>query len=552
MKIIIIGSVAAGTSVAAKARRNTETAEITLYDKDIDISYAVCGIPYAVSEEVADFSELTPRNAAWFKKRYNVDIHTAHEVIGINHQEKQVTVKNLVTGETFIDCYDKLVFATGSTYRTPPLFLEKDYENVFRIKNVQSGQQLKRYIQEKQPKHAVVVGAGFIGLEMAEQLKHLGLEVAVFQRGTHAMGNLDWDMAIRIEDEMDKQGLQFYPSEEIVALEGTGQVTSVTTSKGQILATDLVIVATGVKPNTTLAESIGVTLGQTGAIAVNQQFETNLTDVFAVGDVAESFSLITGKPLYRPLASTANKMGRIAGDGMTGGQLKHQGILGTGILRFFDLTIAQTGLTEKEALANGYDPVVLFNIKPDKPDYMQGKELVIKAVADKNSRRLLGVQIIGPQGVDKRVDVFATALTFKAKVDDLFHLDLAYAPPFSTTKDPVMYTGMALTNALATEPLITPERLLDLQETDADIQIIDTRAKASYEKKHVPNAINIPLAQLREQAASLDKKKQTIVYCNKGVTGNAAQNVLKNLGFEEVYNLAGGNKNYQEIAKHKK
>ncbi|MFZ2646848.1 MAG: FAD-dependent oxidoreductase [Lactococcus chungangensis] len=552
MKILIIGSVAAGTSVAAKARRNSEENEIVIYDKDTDISYAVCGIPYAIGGEIPDFEELTPRDAKWFKKRYNVDIFTSHEVIAINHEKKEISGKHLITGDLFTDNYDLLVFATGSTPKAPDAFEESNFSNVFQVKNINSGKKIKSFIENKKPTTAVVVGAGFIGLEVAEQLKERGIKVIILQRGKHPMSHLDWDMSIRIEDEMVKQGIDFRPEETIQSLVGDTQLDEVITNKGTKLSADMYILATGVRPNVALAQSIGVKLGKAGAIATDNTLQTNIPDVYAVGDVAESFHVITGKPIYRPLASTANKMGRIAGDAMTGGQLRFQGVLGTGILRFFDLTIAQTGLTEKEALAEGYEVAVLSNIKPDKPDYMHGKEMVIKAVADKLTHRILGVQIIGPQGVDKRIDVFASTITLGVTAEDLFHMDLAYAPPFSTTKDPVAYTGMALTNALTTAPLITPHDLMELQKNNENITIIDTRDPKSYEKNHVLNAINIPLAELREKASTLDKSKKTIVYCNKGVTGNASQNVLRSKGFKEVYNLSGGNKNYQEIFKHSK
>ena len=549
MKILIIGSVAAGTSVAAKARRNSEENEIVIYDKDTDISYAVCGIPYAIGGEIPDFEELTPRDAKWFKKRYNVDIFTSHEVIAINHEKKEISGKHLITGDLFTDNYDLLVFATGSTPKAPDAFEESNFSNVFQVKNINSGKKIKSFIENKKPTTAVVVGAGFIGLEVAEQLKERGIKVIILQRGKHPMSHLDWDMSIRIEDEMVKQGIDFRPEETIQSLVGDTQLDEVITNKGTKLSADMYILATGVRPNVALAQSIGVKLGKAGAIATDNTLQTNIPDVYAVGDVAESFHVITGKPIYRPLASTANKMGRIAGDAMTGGQLRFQGVLGTGILRFFDLTIAQTGLTEKEALAEGYEVAVLSNIKPDKPDYMHGKEMVIKAVADKLTHRILGVQIIGPQGVDKRIDVFASTITLGVTAEDLFHMDLAYAPPFSTTKDPVAYTGMALTNALTTAPLITPHDLMELQKNNENITIIDTRAPKSYEKNHVANAINIPLSELREKASTLDKNKKTIVYCNKGVTGNASQNVLRNKGFKEVYNLSGGNNNYQELVK---
>lgn len=551
MKIIIIGSVAAGTSVAAKARRNTEDAEIVLYDKDIDVSYAVCGIPYAVGGEVENFDELTPRDAEWFKKRYNVDIHTSHEITQVDYDKKLVQGINLITKKTFKNNFDVLVFATGSVYNTPEIFFKRHFENVFQVKNISSGKNIKKFVDANKPKKAVVIGAGYIGLEMAEQLKRLGLEVSLLQRSKYPMSPLDGDMSSRIIKEMRRKNIAFFPEETVRKVRGDSRLESIETAKGTIFSADIFVLATGVKPNTALAKSMGIKLGITGAIEVNDKLETNLPNVYAVGDVAESFDRITRRAIYRPLASTANKMGRIAGDVITGGDLRYKGILGTGILRFFDRTIAQTGLTEKEALANDLNITTLYNIKPNKPEYMNGKEMVIKAIANKENGKILGAQIIGHDGVDKRIDVLATAISFGATAEDLFHLDLAYAPPFSTTKDPIHYTGMALNNDINNNtPLITPIELLRRIDNGEKLQIIDTRSKKQFETSRVKRAIHIPLAELRDRYEELDKECVTVTYCNKGVTGNAAQNILLNKGFRQVYNLSGGNKNYQEILKN--
>ncbi|MFB8727085.1 FAD-dependent oxidoreductase [Enterococcus casseliflavus] len=548
---MIIGSVAAGTSVAAKARRNTEDAEIVLYDKDMDVSYAVCGIPYAVGGEVENFDELTPRNAEWFKKRYDVDIHTSHEIIQVDYDKKLVHGINLITKKSFTNNFDVLVFATGSVYNTPEIFVNRHFENVFQVKNISSGKSIKKFIDENEPKKAVVIGAGYIGLEMAEQLQRLGLEVSLLQRSKYPMSHLDWDMSSRIFNEMKRKNIAFFPEETVRKVNGDGRLKSVETAKGTIFSADIFVLATGVKPNTSLAKSMGIKLGITGAIEVNDKLETNLPNVYAVGDVTESFDRITRRPIYRPLASTANKMGRIAGDVITGGDLRHKGILGTGILRFFDLTIAQTGLTEKDALANAIAITTLYNIKPNKPDYMNGKEMVIKAIANKENGKILGAQIIGYDGVDKRIDVLATAISFGATAEDLFHLDLAYAPPFSTTKDPIHYTGMALNNDINNDtPLMTPIELLRRIDSGEKLQIIDTRSRKQFETSKIEGAIHIPLAELRDRYEELDKECVTVTYCNKGVTGNAAQNILLKKGFRRVYNLSGGNKNYQEILRN--
>ncbi|MFC4022406.1 FAD-dependent oxidoreductase [Oceanobacillus longus] len=545
MKIIIIGSVAAGTSVAAKARRNDEKTEITLYNADYDISYSICGIPYFLGGEVNELESLTPRSAAWFKKRYNVDIFTRHEVTTINHKRKKVTVKNLETNETMEDDYDTLVFATGATPTTPDI-TGADQDHVFHVRTIQNTAAIDAYMTANQPKKVTIIGAGFIGLEVAEQLTHKGLEVTLIQRSNQIMPHLDKDMASRVKHHVISHGVTLYLNEEVRTISEN----AVETKNGMVIDSEMVILATGVRPNKKLAEEIGVELGKSGAIKVNNKMQTNLPEVYAVGDVAESFSVITGEPIYRPLGSTANKMGRIAGDVITGGDLEHRGVLGTGILRVFDLAVGYTGLSEKEAIKAGYDMEVLHNIKPSRADYLGGKELVIKAIADRKTSQILGVQIIGEDGVDKRIDVFVTAMSFKAKAEDLFHLDLAYAPPFSTTKDPVMYTGMALQNAIDKKnKLITPRELIDRIDNGEQLQIIDTRATKQFEASNVTGAINIPLAALRSEAKNLDPNLPTVTYCNSGVSGNAAQNVLRNMGFKEVFNLSGGNKNYQSFHK---
>ncbi len=549
MKIVIIGSVASGTSVAAKARRNNEENEIVIYERDTDISYAICGIPYAIGDEVESFEALVPRDAQWFKKRHNVDIHTGHEVQSINHDIKTLSIKNLSSGQIITDTYDILVFATGATSNVPKVFNKQYMENVFTVRNIDSGRSIHEYVAKNKPNNILVVGAGYIGLEIAEQLKTQENTVTILQRSSTPMSHFDSDMGSRITSILTRNGINYINNDEVETLVGEPLISEVITTSGKTIKVDMVILATGVTPNTKLAESIGVELGTTGAIKTNSQMQTNLENVYAVGDVAESYHRILKRNVYVPLATTANKMGRVAGDVITGGSLHFNGVLGTGIVRLFDHTIAQTGLTEKQAIKEGYKTTVLFNIKPDKPEYMNGKEMAIKAVADRISRRLLGVQIIGEQGVDKRIDVFATALTFNAKVDDLFDIDLAYAPPFSTTKDPVIYTGMALANSIDRAPLMTPKELMKLQHNDEALTIIDTRDESSFAKEHVPGAINIPLANLRKGSENLDKSKKTVVYCNKGVTGNASQNLLLNLGFEEVFNLSGGNKNYQQISK---
>lgn len=542
MRIIIIGAVAAGTSAAAKARRNSEDSEIIIYEKDSFISYSGCGMPYYIGGEIENADALTPRDPAFFKNKYNVDIHTLHEVIAIHPGEKKISVRNLLTEEVFSDYYDRLVLATGARAVIPPI-KGSDLKHVFTLRNINDMNQIKNFIDNNQLQSAVIVGTGFIGLEVCENLQKLGIHVTMIEKLPQVTPGLDSDMAVYVEEHLKSKGISVVTGSSVIEITEK----SVKVSDSKEVAAGMVLLSTGVRPNIELAKAAGIELGETGAIKVNSKMETSQKDIYACGDCIEQFHIVTGKPVYRPLGSTANKTGRIAGDSITGGRLEFRGVLGTGIFKIFDLTVAQTGLSEREATEHGYEATVCHNIKPDKPEYMGGKEMVIKGIADKNSGRLLGVQIIGSAGVDKRIDVFVTAITYKAQVEDLFHLDLAYAPPFSTTKDPVMYTGMILDNAIqGGRPLITAKELDALMESGEKYNLIDARVVTQYDKKHIENASNIPHVKLRDSVSELDPDAIMVTYCNKGVTGNAAQNILLGKGYKKVFNLSGGHKQYKK------
>ncbi len=570
MRILVIGAVAAGTSAAAKARRNNENAEIVIYEKDQWISYSGCGMPYYLGREIRDPEELSPRDPAFFKAKYNIDIKVGFEVTAIDRVAKQIEVKNLADGQTITDHYDKLILATGARPQLPPV-PGIDLHHVFALRTLTDMYKIDQFMELYKPHRIFIVGTGYIGLEMAENLANRGLDVTMAEVLNQVAPIFDADLAHLIEEELTANGIHVLTSNGVASI----STTHVTLADGQILAADMVIVATGVVPEVSLAKAADLHLGSTGAIKVNSRMQTSDPDIYAAGDSIEQTHLITGKPLYVPLGSTANKTGRICGDQVTGGSLEYRGSLGTGIFRVFDLACATTGLSEKQALAEGFDVEVTYNIKPDHADYLGGKEMTIKAVADRATGRLLGAQIIGPQGVDKRIDVFVTAITFGAKASDLFHLDLAYAPPFSTTKDPVMYTGMILDNAISHgRPLMRAENLHQLQKLAAGvaeagggevsgagaggsnekntpnpspkkITVLDVRASKSYESDHVPGALSIPQSELREALPKLPKDHIYVTYCNKGVTGNSAQNVLLNHGFTEVYNLNGGFNTYK-------
>lgn len=542
MKIVVVGAVAAGTSVIAKARRNSEEVEIVAYTSGSDISYSGCGIPYYIGEDYIKRGNLTPRDAKWFESRFNMKLNINHKVLSVNPDLKKIEILNEITGEIFEDSYDKLVVTTGAR----PRKIDFDNENIFYIRDVETGDRLKKFIHETSPKKALIVGSGYIGLEMVENLVQRGIEVTVIEMSS-SIGRVDSEISIYLEKYLAKKGVKLILNDKINNISEDGKIVS--TENGETLEVDFIVAAVGVLPNVEFLKSSGIQLGKSGAIKVNNHLETSLKDIYAAGDCATTYSLLTGEETYVPLGSTANKMGRILGDRLTGGNLEFKGILGTSIFKIFDMAFASTGLDEKEALEKGYSIEIIHNIKPNQTEYLEtSREMVIKAIADRKNGKLLGVQMLGENGVDKRIDVFATLLTFGATVDQLFHLDLAYAPPFSTTKDPVNYTGMILDNAInGKNKIVTPK---ELDEKRDEFLVIDVRSRSQYEAAHIEDAINIPLETLREKVKELDKNKKIAVHCNKGVTGNMGQNILLNSGFD-AYNISGGYSNYSTLNKKK-
>lgn len=552
MKIIIIGGVIAGIEAALQARRNSEDVSITIYDRDYDIAHTGFATHYVAGGVVKNVDQLVLKSPEWYKNRHNIDIQTGHEITEIDYEAKKVLGTDLSSNEDFEDTFDALVFANGSVVTVPPVFRDKEFTNVFTIKSVQNARRLLTFIEENQPKTAIVIGTGYIGLGVSEQLTNAGIKVKTVDFLEYPMAQLDHDTSVHIADILEENGVSFHGNEGVVELAShNGELDSVKTSQGHEYEADMFIVATGVRPNTELAESIGVETGSTRAIKVNEKLETNLPGVYAVGDVAEAFHAITKAPFYLPLATTAVKMGRVAGDIITGGDMRFEGVLGTSAVRLFNQTIASTGMTEDLARKAGMDPVVLVTTKPSVLEIMGGKKILIKAVADPKTERLLGVQMIGPEGVERRIDVFATAMQLGAKVSDLPNLDLAFTPPISTPTDPVMHTGLLLTEAIKKCPLITPEQLNDAIENEPNLTIIDVRSSDSYEANHIQEAINIPVDTLRGSLGSLNKTDKIVVYCGTGNSSTVAQEILINNGFEDVYNLTGGFTNYKTLNEDK-
>lgn len=443
MKLIVIGAVAAGTSAAAKASRNDKNAEIVIYEKDEHISYSGCGTPYYLGRHVTDVEDIAPRDPAYFKETYGIDIKIRHEVLKIDPKLKTVQVKNLVTKEVFVDHYDKLILATGARSFIPP-FKGRDLPHVFALRSVKDMLAIEHFINTKNPRKVAIIGSGFIGLELAENFHHIGLGVTLIEKLPQVSPSLDADMAHLVENHLKEKGVQVLTNQNIEEINEKGVLLE---NNGTVSA-ELIIVATGVKPNVELAKEAGVLLGITGAIAVDDYMQTNLPDIYACGDNIEEKHIVTGKPVYRPMGSTANKTGRVAGDNVTGGKVAFPGIVSTAIYRAFDLTVAQTGLTEKEALQAGYTILISKDSKPNRTEFFKTDEMLIKTVMNQKDGRILGAQIIGGDGVDKRIDVFATAITFQATASDLAQLDLAYSPVYSMARDPIIQTGMILEGLL--------------------------------------------------------------------------------------------------------
>ncbi|MFW6273546.1 MAG: FAD-dependent oxidoreductase [Halanaerobium sp.] len=442
MKIAVIGGVAAGTSAAAKARRTDKDAEIVIFEKGIDISYGGCGLPYYISDVIKKREDLIAFTAEEFEEKYGVEVKIKHEVTDIDAEARKLTYKNLETAEEGVYEFDKLVIATGASPIKPP-FKGVDLENVFTLRNVNNGDAIKEAVHSEEVKDAVIIGAGLIGLEMAESFSEAGLNVKVIELQPQVLPPFSKDMAQIVQDELERNGVGVILDDGVDYFKGDTKLESVVTASGREFKADIALLSIGVKANTELAERAGVEIGETGAIKVNKKMETNLKDIYAAGDCAESVNILTGEPAWVPLGSTANKMGRVAGENAAGGSYEHQGIIKTGINKLFNLAAARTGISEEEAKNNGFD---VFSTKIKARNhagyYPDAEAIHLKGVFAKESGRLLGAEVVGGEGSDKRIDVLVTAVQGTMTASDLFQLDLAYAPPYSGAKDAVAILGM--------------------------------------------------------------------------------------------------------------
>lgn len=545
MKIVIIGGVAGGASTATRLRRLNEKAEIVIYERSGFISYANCGLPYYVGGVINDASLLTLQTPQSFFKRFNIVAKVNHEVTDVDVQNKTLNVTNLATGQTFVDTYDKLVLATGAKPIVPPFYVQ--HEGVFTLRTVEDTLKISQHVHQKHPKSAIVVGGGFVGLEMAENLRNLGMSVSVVQLSNHLLPILDCDMASFVHAKLRSKGVEILLGKNTQSMRFDGEKIVLDFQDGQHACADMVVVAIGVQPDTALAERAGLELGAKGAIKVDSHMQTSSPDVFAVGDAVQIRHFVTQQDALVSLAGPANKQARVVANNVCGFPTEYQGAQGTSVIKLFDMAVATTGLNEFQAKSSGYQCQSVVLTQNSHADYYpNASAMTLKLVFDQQTYKILGAQIVGYDGVDKRIDVIATAMRAGLKAHQLMDLDLAYAPPFSSAKDPVNMLGFVVDNIK--KGVVKQFYVQDLPSLchRQDVVLLDTRTEQEYKWGHVEGFVNIPLDELRQSINKLDKNKKVYVMCQSGVRSYLATRILAQHGFD-AYNFSGGYRLYSSI-----
>ena len=546
MKVVIVGGVAGGATAAARIRRLDEQAEIVVFERSGYVSYANCGLPYYIGGVIEDPDALTLQTPESFFSRFRVTMKVRHEVTAIHPERKAVSVKNLETGELFEESYDKLLLSPGAK-PTQPRLPGLGSEKIFTLRTVEDTFRIKEYIRAKQPKSAVLAGGGFISLELAENLRELGMDVTIVQRPKQLMNPFDADMAAFIHGEMRKHGVRLALGHTVEGFEEKDSGVDVLLKDEAPLHADMVVLAIGVSPDTGLAKDAGLELGIKGSILVNDRMETSVPDIYAVGDAVQVKHFVTGQDALIALAGPANKQGRIAADNICGGDSRYSGSQGSSVVKVFDLTAAATGVNETNAGKAGLsvDSVVLSPMS-HAGYYPGGKVMTMKVVFEKETYRLLGAQIVGYEGVDKRIDVLATAIRAGLKATQLKELELAYAPPYSSAKDPVNMAGFMIENIA--NGVLKQWHLEDVDNLprDGSVTLLDTRTVGEYAGGHIDGFTNIPVDQLRERLGELDKSKPVYVICQSGLRSYIACRILSGYGFE-CYNFSGGFRFYDAV-----
>lgn len=546
MKVVIIGGVAGGATAAARIRRLDEKAEIIVCEKSGYVSYANCGLPYYIGGVIQNKEELTLQTPESFWKRFQITMKVRHEVTGIFPERKTVAVKNLDTGESFEEVYDKLLISTGAKPVWPKL-PGTDLDNLFTLRTVEDTLKIREFVEKKQPKSAVLAGGGYIGLELAENLRELGLDVTIVQRPKQLMNPLDGDMAAFVHAKMRSRGVKLMLGHTVEGFEKGEKGTRVLLKDEQPLEADMVILAIGVAPDSHLAKEAGLELGIKGSIVVNDRMETSAPDIFAAGDAVEVKHYITGEKALISLAGPANKQGRIAADNICGGDSRYPGSLGSSVIKVFDMTAASAGINERTAKQAGidYDKVYLSPAS-HASYYPGGKVMTMKVIFEKKTYKLLGAQIIGYDGVDKRIDVLATAMYAGITALQLKELDLSYAPPYSSAKDPVNMAGFMIENIAEgrLKQFFTEE--VENLPRDGSVILLDARTPGEYARGHIEGFINIPVDELRDRLSELDKKKKVYIICQSGLRSYIAYRILAQEGFD-CRNFSGGFRLYETV-----
>ncbi|MCR4794913.1 MAG: FAD-dependent oxidoreductase [Ruminococcus sp.] len=541
MKTIIVGGVAGGASAAARLRRLNENDEIIILERGDYISFANCGLPYFIGGEITDKNMLTLQTPESFRKRFNIDVRVKSEAVKISPEANTVTVRNADTGEEYEETFDKLILSPGAEPIRPNIG-GIELPHVFTLRNIPDTMRIKGFIDGSKPRKAVVVGGGYIGVEMAENLIKADLEVSIVELADHLIAPLDADMAADVHRYIRSKGIKLFLNN------GVTEITDkkVILQNGSIEA-DMVIMSVGVRPETSLAKECGIALNSRGSIIVNSHMETNYPDIYAVGDAVEVKDFVTGSAAFIPLAGPANKQGRIAADNISGIASEYKGTQGSAVLKLFDMTVATTGLNEKRAAAEGIDYDKTYTYSASHASYYpNATNMSVKVLWDKNTKKLIGAQIVGFDGVDKRMDVLATAIRFGAEVTDLKDLELCYAPPFGSAKDPVNMAGFVAENVINGTVRQFFWHDVEKLPRDGSVTLLDVRTKTEIARGMIAGFINIPLDDLRDNLDKLTKDKPVYVHCHSGLRSYIACRILSGNGYE-CYNLAGGWRMYESV-----
>lgn len=541
MKTIIIGGVAGGATAAARLRRLDEKAEIIILERGEYVSFANCGLPYYIGGVITDREDLTLQTPQSFKARFNIDVRVLNEAVKVSPDTKTVTVRNLRTGETYEETYDNLILSMGAEPIRPNIE-GADGSNVFTLRNIPDTLKIKNYIATAKPRSAVVIGGGYIGVEMAENLVEAGLKVAIVELADHLIAPLDFDMAADVHRYIKSKGVYLHLNNGVKVINGN----TVILQNGEITA-DMIILSVGVRPETAIAKDAGIELNGRGSIVVNNKMQTNIPNIYAVGDAVEVEDFITKKPAFIPLAGPANKQGRIAADNIAGYESVYTGTQGSAVLKLFDMTVATTGLNEKAASAAGIDYDKTYTYSASHATYYPGAaQMSIKALWDKKTLKIIGAQIVGFDGVDKRMDVLATAIRFGAKITDLTTLELCYAPPFGSAKDPVNMLGFVAENIVSGKLKQFFWRDVENLPRDGSVFLLDTRTPFEVMQGKIDGFVNIPLDSLRQRINEIPKDRPVYVHCHSGLRSYLACRILTGHGYD-CYNLAGGWRLYESV-----